>query len=663
MQVLKIDQIIRKIELSETFEAEAADHSFSIKIAEYVPYVCTAIHNGHNFRTELLDKIHHSDYDRWYEEDPATADFISSMPILLIGNDSRFEYDLNRSPDKAVYEDAWGKPVWKTPLKEEEKQRSLEKHHNFYRVVNALISRLEKKFKACVVYDMHSYNYVRHQRPTPVFNIGMKLADNKRFQKIIAHFEKELSQIQIPHVETTVANTDIFEGMGYLSAYINSTFKNTLVFPTEVKKVYCNEENGELHPEVIQGLHEGFKKAIVNNAFKFMKEYTNLKTSKKFGMLSKELDKEVIALDKALYKSVSNFELLNYVNPTNVESQKRKFYKSKYTINPVFKYKHLTLDPFEMKRKLLQLPIENINDADVRSLYASVIEAYCDKVDMLSTLGTDKFLYNSLRYFGEPTERDIDNAKFLLYCQPFEEDDIEDVSTTRAKQYFKEVLNDYQMESKVVVSDKIVSKALVLNSKKTVVLKKNAKFSERRLKALAHHEIGVHMVTTMNSRMQPLKVFNLGLPVNTKTQEGLAVLTEYYCGGLTFRRLREISLRVLAIESMIVDNDFATTFLLLHDHYGMERDEAFYTTTRVYRGGGFTKDYLYLRGLVDINQHILSGRSIRNLLIGKTSLSFVNLINEMIERKLAVRPKYLTLPLVEPEEQDEKMAYILNCLK
>lgn len=663
MQVLSIDQIIRKIELSETFEAEAADHSFYIKIAEYVPFVCTAIHNGNNFRAALLDKIYHTDYERWYEEDPATADFISSMPILLVGNDSRFEYDLNRDPENAVYKDAWGREVWKAPLTEDETNESLVKHTNFYKVVKALLTRLEQKFKASVVYDMHSYNYVRHKRETPVFNIGMALVDNKRFQGIIKHFEKELAAIEIPHVETTVANTDIFEGKGYLSVFINSNFKNTLVFPTEVKKVYCNEEKGELYPEVIQVLHEGFKKAIVNNAFKFMKAHTNLKTSRKFGLLSKELDKNVKAVDKALYKAVSNFELLNYVNPTNVEQQKKKFYKSQYTQNPVFKYKHLALDPFEMKRRLLKLPIEDIDDAHVRSLYAKVIEAYCDKVDMLSTLGTDKFLYNSLRYFGEPSEKDIDNARFLLYCKPWEEDDVENVTTEQARKYFKEVLDDYQMDCKVVVSDKIVSKALVLNSKKTVVLKKNAKFSERRLKALAHHEIGVHMVTTMNSRMQPLKVFNLGLPVNTMTQEGLAVLTEYYCGGMTFKRLREISLRVLAIDSMIKHNDFATTFLMLHDDYGMDRDEAFYTTTRVYRGGGFTKDFLYLRGLVEVNKYILSGRSVRNLLIGKTSLSFVNLINEMIERKLAIRPKFLTIPLFEQEQQDEKMAYILNCLK
>jgi hypothetical protein len=42
------------------------------------------------------------------------------------------------------------------------------------------------------------------------------------------------------------------------------------------------------------------------------------------------------------------------------------------------------------------------------------INAYFDKVDLLANLGTDKFLYNSLRYFGEPSKKDIENELYPL---------------------------------------------------------------------------------------------------------------------------------------------------------------------------------------------------------------------------------------------------------
>ena len=184
MLKLSVDQIIERIQKGKNFEAESENASFYIKIADYVPYVCTAIHDGHNFREELHEKIIHTDQERWYEEDPKTLDFISSFPIVLAGKDSRFEYDLNRGPETAVYKDAWGKDVWEPELSEKERETSLEKHADFFRVVHVLITKLEQLFKACVVYDMHSYNYKRHEHEVPVFNLGTERINNKKYGAI-----------------------------------------------------------------------------------------------------------------------------------------------------------------------------------------------------------------------------------------------------------------------------------------------------------------------------------------------------------------------------------------------------------------------------------------------------------------------------------------------
>ena len=116
MQRLEINEIIKLIELERPFEATTTDGSFSIKVNRYLPYCCTAIHDGSNLRKSLSGKINLDEYNRWYEEDPFTGDFIASMPITLIGNDSRYEYDLNRSTEACVLEEAWGKQVWKTKL-------------------------------------------------------------------------------------------------------------------------------------------------------------------------------------------------------------------------------------------------------------------------------------------------------------------------------------------------------------------------------------------------------------------------------------------------------------------------------------------------------------------------------------------------------------------
>src|SRR5210317_1348267 len=113
---LSIDEIIKKINAEETFHAVALDYSLTLKIDSYVPYICTAIHDGHQFRKELWKNCLHTEYDRWYEEDPDTKNMVFSHPIVFAGCDSRFEYDLNRSPEDAIFETAWGKQLWKTPL-------------------------------------------------------------------------------------------------------------------------------------------------------------------------------------------------------------------------------------------------------------------------------------------------------------------------------------------------------------------------------------------------------------------------------------------------------------------------------------------------------------------------------------------------------------------
>ena len=254
MHKLSLEQIIQKIEKGHQFEAEDTDGSFYIKIAEYVPYVCAAVHDGGNFRVELLDNIIHTEYERWYEEDPKTLEFISSFPIVIAGRDSRFEYDLNRPPETAVYEDAWGKPVWHKPLTKRERETSLSKHDNFYRVVEALITKIEKLFKACVVYDIHSYNYKRHDRDVPVFNVGTENIDNKKYGAVKKAFLQSLSEIELPNIVNTTAENDVFFGRGYFLKFITEKFDNTLVLATEVKKIYCDEETGEYFSLIIEAV-------------------------------------------------------------------------------------------------------------------------------------------------------------------------------------------------------------------------------------------------------------------------------------------------------------------------------------------------------------------------------------------------------------------------
>ena len=274
MQKLTIDNIIQKIRAGDIFHAVSTDYSFSIKIAEYVPYICAAVHDGHQFRKELWDHCLHTEYERWYEEDPMTKEMVKSHPIVIAGMDSRFEYDLNRPPEEAIYTDAWGKPLWKKPLSETMKAKSHEKHQNFYRVVLELIKTLEHKFEHCVVYDIHSYNWQRWDREVPTWNLGTTNIDNDQYGPAIEAWRQSLSEIKLPNgIKSTAKINDTFQGNGYFLKFITKNFKNTLVLATEVAKIYGDEINQIIYPEVVHAIENDLKKKLKKHALNFYKIY------------------------------------------------------------------------------------------------------------------------------------------------------------------------------------------------------------------------------------------------------------------------------------------------------------------------------------------------------------------------------------------------------
>lgn len=660
-------EIIERIRAGRDFEAVATDTGLRIRISDYVPFVCTAIHAGSRMRHELQLKCVLDDFERWQEEDPDTDTFISPMPITVVGTDSRYEYDLNREPGSAVYEEAWGKKVWSRPLTKAEKQRSLAKHERFYKVMHALVAELERRFGACVVYDIHSYNWRRWDRQVPTWNIGSEKLDARWAPEVTA-FAEALSAQELPHeISRHCAVDDVFLGRGYNLAYITRHFPNSLVLATEVSKVYCNEETGERYPAIVRAVQASLKQAVIEHAWAFAKRHTSHHSPDAAGLLSSEPSAALLEVDRQLYELVRDFEVLNFVNPINIATERKAFFASKGATSPQFEYRPLLLDPFDLKRRLLRIPVETISDDAIRGLYESTISAYLDKVDLLATLGTPDFLYNSLRYYGRPTDDDLRNAQYLLHLPEVEDERRPErrVGTEEARQAFIDGMAAYGFKGKVQITSRIVADAMVNNSERKVLIKKGATFRPKELRYLVHHEIGVHMVTTMNAAAQPLKLMGIGTRVSTRTQEGLAVLAEYLSGNTTLKRLKELAHRVVAVEMMVQGEDFVEVYRHLTHELDMPAMDAFNLTTRVFRGGGLTKDYLYLQGLREVFGLWREQADLSPLLIGKCSMAYYDTLEEMMQRGMLHQPKYVPLPFREPspERNNPIFEYIVSGIK
>ena len=377
-------------------------------------------------------------------------------------------------------------------------------------------------------------------------------------------------------------------------------------------------------------------------------------------------DKALYDIDSQLDKLVQKIELLSYINPLNLESEKEKFFASKYLTDPVFEYPPINFDKFKLHKKLFHLPIGEIEDKSIRQLYEDIIYAYSGLIQCIETIGKGKkFYYNSLRSFGSPTENDVENAKFILHFedeQPSEKAEPK-YSATEAERFFREYSKQYQFTFSIKQSTNMSAIAMVLNNIRSLILNAKHTFSDDEIAILTNHEIGVHMVTTMNGLQQPLKIFSHGFPNNVETQEGLAVFSEYMSDNLTLKRLKELAYRVIAVDGLAKGYSFSKTFRMLVNLYNLHKEEAFYITVRVHRGGGFTKDHLYLTGLKKVYDYYKQGKDLSLLLTGKVSIEYIKEISHLIDKKNAIFSKHITSSFSNNKNSNKTIDFILNNLK
>jgi uncharacterized protein (TIGR02421 family) len=216
-----------------------------------------------------------------------------------------------------------------------------------------------------------------------------------------------------------------------------------------------------------------------------------------------------------------------------------------------------------------------------------------------------------------------------------------------AERHIDEYRRQYaEFDARATVRDDIYTGLLV--SQGELLIGRRTWIPAARVEALLQHEVGTHLLTYFNGRAQPFRQLHVGLAGYDALQEGLAVLAEYLVGGLSRQRLRLLAARVVAANQMILGATFVDTFRLLHFEHGFPQRIAYTITMRAYRGGGLTKDVVYLQGLVEVLDYFRNGGSLEPLLVGKIAVDHVPLVRELQHRRILrpapLRPSYLERP-------------------
>lgn len=224
--------------------------------------VATAIHNGHELRPEVAAAIVLDEATRLREEDPWTDVIGASLPAQVVARRSRFEVDLNRPRDEAVYrtpEDCWGLEVWReNPLDPEVAQGSLEVYDAFYADLAQRLDQVAAR-GPFVVYDVHSYNHRRDDAgPAPVednpeVNLGTGTVA-AAFRPVVDAFARSMGGQEVGGHLLDVRENVKFEGRA-LAWWVHERYAGTgVVLALEFKKTFMDERTGEVDEDHLHQL-------------------------------------------------------------------------------------------------------------------------------------------------------------------------------------------------------------------------------------------------------------------------------------------------------------------------------------------------------------------------------------------------------------------------
>ena len=293
------------------------------------------------------------------------------------------------------------------------------------------------------------------------------------------------------------------------------------------------------------------------------------------------------------------------------------------------------------------------------------VQGWVLAAELLEHLGRPQVTDLSIALFGTPdqalpggtTTREAANH-FLRVADDFDRELLApseqvEISATALALRLQSELDDFFDGRMIAVEldpDLIAKAAAGANR---IRLRAGAAFSDYDLQQLLQHEALVHSLTALNGREQTvLPSLALASPRVTATQEGLATFAEQITGSIDIERMKRISLRIEAVAMALAGADFIQVFDYFRDA-GQSQAESFSSAQRVFRGvpttGGsaFTKDTVYLRGLIGV--HTFFRRSLqqdrlrlcRRLVAGKMTLDDVAAFEPLFEDGVLAPPRWL----------------------
>ena len=526
------------------------------------------------------------------------------------------------------------------------------------KLAEAVVATVAPEFGAFLIVE------IRAGRPVPSNGAaglgpgpGFHLIAPKReeLDEFLATFEQELARIRLGRARADVRVSEAGRVLpSALTPIVSAAVAkrtNCFVLGLEVRPVYRNPDTGDLYPLVLRELRRNLCLALKRSFYAFTRTLTTQRPRHYHVLGRRAVVKAVWDVDCGLAEVADSFDFLLQLTPVNAEQAWNSFRRSGHERAPVWRYRPSPVDPMILKRRLFAVPLERVEDPAIFELLREKQIELDRKLTLLHDVNSSRFLHGSVQLYGEVGAETLATAEDLLdRLPPRSRDDAgggyldAGAFADRAREEIGYYRRQWaEVEAKVEVRADVASGLMVSHG--DLLIGAGTRIPAARADALLSHEIGTHVLTYYNGRAQPFRQLYSGLAGYEALQEGLAVLAEYLVGGLSRPRLRLLAARVVAVRRLTEGASFVEVFRELVRDHGFDRRTAFTIAMRVYRGGGLTKDAVYLQGLLEALEYVAGDGNLRPLFVGKIAARHVPVVRELtwrgVLRESPLTPRYL----------------------
>ena len=349
-------------------------------------------------------------------------------------------------------------------------------------------------------------------------------------------------------------------------------------------------------------------------------------------------------VDAVLARLDARLDWLVALSPLDGDALWRAFDAGGRRHEPPLRYLDLDDDLAALRGELAALPLAEIDVPALRSLLTEKQQELARMIDLVEQRDQPGFVDASVALFGAVEPELLALAERILDHVPDGDPLVADAGIDEMRcaveaeiAWYRAQAPDFHID--VVIDTDINSMLMVSHG--TFYIDGNIRLPRARIDPLIQHEIGTHVVTRHNGRRQALRQLEVGLAGYDPMQEGLGVLSEFLAGYLPGERLRVLAARVVAAAMAAEGQRLPAIFACLHEAHGLPTDDAFDVAVRARRGGGLTKDAVYLRGLRDLLVYLEAGGEFDALFLGKFALPHLDQLDTLLDEGWIVPPDLL----------------------